>query len=141
MLNDIKSISAARKEEEYERMLFQRWNRCSVISAAFMEHTYKGLQLHKFKCCGVPFSHLITWYVCVCVCVLFFFCIVYQEFITSEVLKLYGLTKDQSQKTDWQKMLKFGRKKRDRVDHILVGPRNILHDFKGSCQWLHFFRQ
>jgi centrosomal protein CEP350 len=37
------------------------------------------------------------------------------------VLKLYGLRKDQSQKTDWQKMLKFGRKKRDRVDHILVG--------------------
>lgn len=37
------------------------------------------------------------------------------------MLKLYGLRKDQSQKTDWQKMLKFGRKKRDRVDHILVG--------------------
>lgn len=45
-----------------------------------------------------------------------------QEFITAEVLKLYGLAKDQNQKTDWQKMLKFGRKKRDRVDHILVGP-------------------
>lgn len=46
---------------------------------------------------------------------------VYQEFIAAEVLKLYGLAKDHSQKTDWQKMLKFGRKKRDRVDHILVG--------------------
>lgn len=43
-----------------------------------------------------------------------------QDFITAEVLKLYGLAKDQNQKTDWQKMLKFGRKKRDRVDHILV---------------------
>lgn len=48
------------------------------------------------------------------------FYIVDQEFVTVEVLKLYGLAKDQSQKTDWQKMLKFGRKKRDRVDHILV---------------------
>lgn len=47
---------------------------------------------------------------------------VYQEFIAAEVLNLYGLAKDHSQKTDWQKMLKFGRKKRDRVDHILVGP-------------------
>lgn len=46
---------------------------------------------------------------------------VHQEFIAAKVLKLYGLRKDQSQKTDWQKMLKFGRKKRDRVDHILVG--------------------
>lgn len=45
----------------------------------------------------------------------------FQEFIAAEVLKLYGLTKDHSQKTDWQKMLKFGRKKRDRVDQILVG--------------------
>lgn len=54
-----------------------------------------------------------------CVCVY----IVEQEFITAEVLKLYGLAKDEGQKTDWQKMLKFGRKKRDRVDHILVGPR------------------
>ncbi len=67
-----------------------------------------------------------------------FFYIVCQEFITSEVLKLYGLTKDQSQKTDWQKMLKFGRKKRDRVDHILVGPKIkclrvfFVLDFKGQ---------
>uniref|UniRef100_W5L5K6 Centrosomal protein 350 n=1 Tax=Astyanax mexicanus TaxID=7994 RepID=W5L5K6_ASTMX len=43
-----------------------------------------------------------------------------QAFVTSEVLKLYGLKKEQNHKTDWQKMLKFGRKKRDRVDHILV---------------------
>lgn len=51
-----------------------------------------------------------------------FFYVAHQEFIAAEVLKLYGLAKDQDQKTDWQKMLKFGRKKRDRVDHILVGP-------------------
>lgn len=57
-----------------------------------------------------------------------FFNSVSQEFIAAEVLKLYGLTKDQSQKTDWQKMLKFGRKKRDRVDHILVGA-------KITCLW------
>lgn len=61
----------------------------------------------------------MTW--CVFFCFVFYF--VYQEFIAAEVLKLYGLTKDQSQKTDWQKMLKFGRKKRDRVDHILVGRK------------------
>lgn len=48
-------------------------------------------------------------------------CVFFQEFIAAEVLKHYGLTKDHSQKTDWQKMLKFGRKKRDRVDQILVG--------------------
>lgn len=36
------------------------------------------------------------------------------------MLSLYGLAKDQNQRTDWQKMLKFGRKKRDKVDHILV---------------------
>ncbi|XP_060788609.1 centrosome-associated protein 350 isoform X3 [Neoarius graeffei] len=43
-----------------------------------------------------------------------------QAFVTGEVLKLYGLNKEQNHRTDWQKMLKFGRKKRDRVDHILV---------------------
>lgn len=54
---------------------------------------------------------------------------------------MYGLTKDHSQKTDWQKMLKFGRKKRDRVDHILVSAGIkcfgvfvlfvfLVHDFK-----------
>ncbi|KAM7012736.1 centrosome-associated protein 350 [Tautogolabrus adspersus] len=56
-----------------------------------------------------------------------------QEFITAEVLKLYRLTKDQSQKTDWQKMLKFGRKKRDRVDHILVQE---LHE--EEAQWVNY---
>ncbi|XP_056132836.1 centrosome-associated protein 350 [Lampris incognitus] len=56
-----------------------------------------------------------------------------QEFITAEVLKLYGLKKDQNQKTDWQKMLKFGRKKRDRVDHILVQE---LHE--EEAQWVNY---
>ncbi|GLD69367.1 centrosome-associated protein 350 [Lates japonicus] len=56
-----------------------------------------------------------------------------QEFITAEVLKLYGLTKDHNQKTDWQKMLKFGRKKRDRVDHILVQE---LHE--EEAQWVNY---
>lgn len=56
-----------------------------------------------------------------------------QECITAEVLKLYGLTKDQSHKTDWQKMLKFGRKKRDRVDHILVQE---LHE--EEAQWVNY---
>ncbi|KAM9761415.1 centrosome-associated protein 350 isoform 2-T2 [Menidia menidia] len=56
-----------------------------------------------------------------------------QEFVTAEVLKLYGLKQDQSQKTDWQKMLKFGRKKRDRVDHILVQE---LHE--EEAQWVNY---
>lgn len=56
-----------------------------------------------------------------------------QEFITTEVLKLYGLKKDRNQKTDWQKMLKFGRKKRDRVDHILVQE---LHE--EEAQWVNY---
>ncbi|CAJ1060546.1 centrosome-associated protein 350 isoform X2 [Xyrichtys novacula] len=56
-----------------------------------------------------------------------------QEFITTEVLNLYGLTKDQCQKNDWQKMLKFGRKKRDRVDHILVQE---LHE--EEAQWVNY---
>ncbi|XP_060737946.1 centrosome-associated protein 350 isoform X3 [Tachysurus vachellii] len=43
-----------------------------------------------------------------------------QAFVTGEVLKLFGLNKEQNHRSDWQKMLKFGRKKRDRVDHILV---------------------
>ncbi|KAM6921118.1 centrosome-associated protein 350 [Xenentodon cancila] len=56
-----------------------------------------------------------------------------QGFVTAEVLKLYGLTQDESQKTDWQKMLKFGRKKRDRVDHILVQE---LHE--EEAQWVNY---
>jgi len=73
----------------------------------------KVLTFHQFICSVLPFTYLMTW------C----FQNVSQEFISAEVLKLYGLTKDHSQKTDWQKMLKFGKKKRDRVDHILVGPK------------------
>ncbi|MBN3282056.1 CE350 protein, partial [Polyodon spathula] len=56
-----------------------------------------------------------------------------KTFISAEVLKLYGLRKDQHQKTDWQKMLKFGRKKRDRVDHILVQE---LHE--EESQWVNY---
>lgn len=47
-----------------------------------------------------------------------------QHFITAEVLKLFSLKKEPNHKTDWQKMMKFGRKKRDRVDHILVSANN-----------------
>lgn len=54
-------------------------------------------------------------------------CAISQEFIAAEVLKLYGLAKDTNQRSDWQKMLKFGRKKRDRVDHILVGHENFVY--------------
>ncbi|KAF4072712.1 hypothetical protein AMELA_G00265870 [Ameiurus melas] len=43
-----------------------------------------------------------------------------QALVSGEVLKLFGLNKEQNHRTDWQKMLKFGRKKKDRVDHILV---------------------
>ncbi|XP_028821253.1 centrosome-associated protein 350-like isoform X2 [Denticeps clupeoides] len=56
-----------------------------------------------------------------------------RSFITAEVLKLYGLKKEHNQKTDWQKMLKFGRKKRDRVDHILVQE---LHE--EESQWVNY---
>ncbi|KAM6963142.1 centrosome-associated protein 350 [Aplochiton taeniatus] len=56
-----------------------------------------------------------------------------QAYVTSEVLKLYRLKKDNNQKTDWQKMLKFGRKKRDRVDHILVQE---LHE--EEAQWVDY---
>ncbi|KAM9384089.1 centrosome-associated protein 350 isoform 2-T2 [Pholidichthys leucotaenia] len=56
-----------------------------------------------------------------------------QEFITAEVLKLYNLAQDQNQKTDWQRILKFGRKKRDRVDHILVEE---LHE--EEAQWVNY---
>ncbi|KAM9848905.1 centrosome-associated protein 350 [Aulostomus maculatus] len=56
-----------------------------------------------------------------------------QEFIAAEVLKLYGLANHHNQKTDWQKMLKFGRKKRDRVDHILVQE---LHE--EEVEWVNY---
>ncbi|XP_064416522.1 centrosome-associated protein 350 isoform X2 [Latimeria chalumnae] len=56
-----------------------------------------------------------------------------KTFIANEVLKLFGLSKEQNQKTDWQKMMKFGRKKRDRVDHILVQE---LHE--EEAQWVNY---
>ncbi|KAM6455499.1 centrosome-associated protein 350 isoform 2-T3 [Liasis olivaceus] len=54
-------------------------------------------------------------------------------FITTEVLKLLNLKKESNNKTDWQKMMKFGRKKRDRVDHILVQE---LHE--EEAQWVNY---
>lgn len=60
-----------------------------------------------------------------------------QAFVTGEVLKLYGLNKEQNHRTDWQKMLKFGRKKRDRVDHILVYTRTHTRtDGERSIQYI-----
>ncbi|XP_034035575.1 centrosome-associated protein 350 isoform X2 [Thalassophryne amazonica] len=55
-----------------------------------------------------------------------------QEFITAEILNLYGFTEDLKQ-PDWQKMLKFGRKKRDRVDQILAQE---LHE--EESQWVTY---
>ncbi|XP_036057666.1 LOW QUALITY PROTEIN: centrosome-associated protein 350 [Onychomys torridus] len=56
-----------------------------------------------------------------------------KHFLTTEVLKLFSLRKEPSHKTDWQKMMKFGRKKRDRVDHILVQE---LHE--EEAQWVNY---
>ncbi|NWI58836.1 CE350 protein, partial [Calyptomena viridis] len=56
-----------------------------------------------------------------------------KSFIAAEVLKLFSLRKEPSHKTDWQKMMKFGRKKRDRVDHILVQE---LHE--EEAQWVNY---
>ncbi|XP_044295149.1 centrosome-associated protein 350 isoform X2 [Varanus komodoensis] len=56
-----------------------------------------------------------------------------KSFITVEVLKLLNLKKEPNNKTDWQKMMKFGRKKRDRVDHILVQE---LHE--EEAQWVNY---
>lgn len=56
-----------------------------------------------------------------------------KHFITTEVLKLFSLKKEPNHKTDWQKMMKFGRKKRDRVDHILVQE---LHE--EEAQWVNY---
>uniref|UniRef100_A0A3P9J507 Centrosomal protein 350 n=1 Tax=Oryzias latipes TaxID=8090 RepID=A0A3P9J507_ORYLA len=56
-----------------------------------------------------------------------------QEFVTAEILKMFGLKQDQNQKTDWQKMLKFGRKKRDRVDQILVQELQ-----EEEAQWVNY---
>ncbi|EPQ16425.1 Centrosome-associated protein 350 [Myotis brandtii] len=56
-----------------------------------------------------------------------------KSFIATEVLKLFSLKKEPNHKTDWQKMMKFGRKKRDRVDHILVQE---LHE--EEAQWVNY---
>ncbi|XP_066217747.1 centrosome-associated protein 350 isoform X1 [Saccopteryx leptura] len=56
-----------------------------------------------------------------------------KTFIAAEVLKLFSLKKEPNHKTDWQKMMKFGRKKRDRVDHILVQE---LHE--EEAQWVNY---
>ncbi|XP_019486366.1 PREDICTED: centrosome-associated protein 350 isoform X2 [Hipposideros armiger] len=56
-----------------------------------------------------------------------------KSFIAAEVLKLFSLKKETNHKTDWQKMIKFGRKKRDRVDHILVQE---LHE--EEAQWVNY---
>nr|XP_020840007.1 centrosome-associated protein 350 [Phascolarctos cinereus] len=56
-----------------------------------------------------------------------------KKFIATEVLKLFSLKKEPNHKTDWQKMMKFGRKKRDRVDHILVQE---LHE--EEAQWVNY---
>lgn len=69
--------------------------------------------------------------------ILFF---LFQEFVTIEVLKLCGLKKEQNQKTDWQKMIKFGRKKRDRVDHILVSVFNYTFRMLVSQTGKHLHR-
>ncbi|KAG8132852.1 hypothetical protein E2320_010697 [Naja naja] len=49
-------------------------------------------------------------------------------FITAEVLKLLNLRKESNNKTDWQKMMKFGRKKKDRVQE--------LHE--EEAQWVNY---
>lgn len=56
-----------------------------------------------------------------------------KNFIAAEVLKLFSMRKEPNHKTDWQKMMKFGRKKRDRVDHILVQE---LHE--EEAQWVNY---
>ncbi|NXX48995.1 CE350 protein, partial [Tricholaema leucomelas] len=56
-----------------------------------------------------------------------------KSFIAAEVLKLFSVRKEPNHKTDWQKMMKFGRKKRDRVDQILVQE---LHE--EEAQWVNY---
>ncbi|XP_053324918.1 centrosome-associated protein 350 [Spea bombifrons] len=56
-----------------------------------------------------------------------------KTFLTDEVLSLLSLKKSENHKTDWQRMMKFGRKKRDRVDHILVQE---LHE--EEAQWVNY---
>lgn len=56
-----------------------------------------------------------------------------KSFLVGEVLNLLNLKKERNLKTDWQRMMKFGRKKRDRVDHILVQE---LHE--EEAQWVNY---
>ncbi|XP_056387910.1 centrosome-associated protein 350 [Hyla sarda] len=56
-----------------------------------------------------------------------------KSFVISEVLNLLSLRKEHNHKTDWQRMMKFGRKKRDKVDHILVQE---LHE--EEAQWVNY---
>lgn len=56
-----------------------------------------------------------------------------KSFIAAEVLKLFSLRKEPNHKMDWQKMMKFGRKKRDRVDQILAQE---LHE--EEAQWVNY---
>ncbi|XP_041446454.1 centrosome-associated protein 350 isoform X2 [Xenopus laevis] len=53
--------------------------------------------------------------------------------LIDEVLSLLSLKKEQNHKTDWQRMMKFGKKKRDRVDQILVKE---LHE--EEAQWVNY---
>ncbi|XP_013909810.1 PREDICTED: centrosome-associated protein 350-like [Thamnophis sirtalis] len=54
-------------------------------------------------------------------------------FITAEVLKLLNLRNESNNKTDWQKTMKFGRKKKDRVDQILVQEL-----YEEEAQWVNY---
>ncbi|XP_034977663.2 centrosome-associated protein 350 isoform X2 [Zootoca vivipara] len=54
-------------------------------------------------------------------------------FIATEVLRLLNLKKEPNHKMEWQKTMKFGRKKRDRVDHILTQE---LHE--EEAQWVNY---
>eukprot|EP00079_Xenopus_tropicalis_P024835 XP_012817879.1 PREDICTED: centrosome-associated protein 350 isoform X1 [Xenopus tropicalis] len=56
-----------------------------------------------------------------------------KSILIDEVLSLLSLKKEQNHKTDWQRMMKFGRKKRDRVDQILVKE---LHE--EEAQWVNY---
>ncbi|OCT82819.1 centrosome-associated protein 350 isoform X2 [Xenopus laevis] len=56
-----------------------------------------------------------------------------KSILIDEVLSLLNLKKEQNHKTDWQRMMKFGRKKRDRVDEILVKE---MHE--EEAQWVNY---
>lgn len=94
------------------------------------------LQIAKWNCKWKKFvwSFIINAMFLTCTCIIstdsqklglfHSFLLFSQNFIATEVLKLFSLKKEPNHKTDWQKMMKFGRKKRDRVDHILVSVYN-----------------